>query len=352
MGRCFFILVIFLMFCDSKLELQSVDFKFSYDSFSIQKSLEGKKLDLGTIYSPVDIFFDDSLLFVSSIGQNFNVSVFDTHDDYSKLAHIFKNGAGPSETYSVAKMDFLKDGSVWVHDIMATSMKRFNFSSIMDSVFVEELESAFFMNPILSAVYVNDSIFYTTTQGVFPHSRFYVYSKDGDEMRSHGSYPNFGLEIPPTVEVDVFWAKSMVHPSREKFILAYEYLDLVELFSRDGNLIKRIHGPLQFLPSFDIGERGGTPYMKRVYEKTQHAYKSLAVNEEEIFLLFANGRTNKPGDKEASIHYNHVVVLNWNGDPIRFYELDHAVASITVDWNNKILYGLDRIESEIYAFQF
>jgi hypothetical protein len=349
---CIFFFLAFLLGCDRGLKFEKIDHTFKLKDFQEVKSLKAEKLDLGLLLSPVQIFFHDSLLFVSAANQSFNVKVFDTKRDNEFKGEIFKNGMGPSETLSVFNLIFLEDGTVWVHDVVSTFMKRFLFEIKSDAVVIEEIESIAFMNPILSSVYSENKQFFTTTQAIVPFSRFLVYSQDGEEISALGSYPDYGIDMPPMVAVDVFFASIISNFQRNKIALAYEYTDLIELYDVDGNLVKRIHGPHQFLPSFDIGDRSGTPYMKRVFEKTQHAYKSIAANDDRIFLLYANGKTVKPGEGEASIHYDKILAVDWEGNPLAFYELDHAVTSIAVDWKKRIVYGLDRIESEVYAFYF
>ena len=343
----------FLIFgCEPRSTFNNVDLTFTLNNIPEIESLKGEKLDLGLLLSPVQIFFHDSLLFVSAANQSFNVKVFDTKKDNEFKGEIFKNGMGPSETLSVFNLIFLEDGTVWVHDVVSTFMKRFLFDIKSDAIVIEEIESMAFMNPILSSVYLRNDQFYTTTQAIVPFSRFLVYSQDGDQMSGVGDYPDYGIEMPSMVAVDVFSGQLISNPQKDKIVLAYEYTDLIEIYDEKANLLKRIHGPHQFVPDFDIGDRSGTPYMKRVFNKTQHAYKSLAASEELIFLLYANGKTVKPGEGEASIHYDKILAVDWEGNPLAFYELDHAVTSIAVDWKKRIVYGLDRIESEVYAFPF
>ncbi|RZS98411.1 BF3164 family lipoprotein [Cecembia calidifontis] len=347
-----YLILVFLIGCDSSLKYKDIDYTFTLNAIPEIKPLKAMRMDLGLLLSPVQIFFYDSLLFVSAANQPFNVKVFDTNKDNELIGEIFENGMGPSETLSVFNLIFLDDGTVWVHDVVSTLMKRFLFDIKGDAILVEEIESLAFMNPILSSVYLRNDQFYTTTQAIVPLSRFLVYSREGDEISGVGNYPDYGIEMPPMVAVDVFSGQLISNPQKDKMVLAYEYTDLIELYDEKANLLKRIHGPHQFVPDFDIGDRSGTPYMKRVFNKTQHAYKSLAASEELIFLLYANGKTVKPGEGEASIHHNKVLAIDWEGNPLAFYELDHAVTSIAVDWEKRIIYGLDRIESEVYAFHF
>ncbi len=349
------LLIAFNINCSKKGEDKISDLSNSFDisSFSDKRNLSGKKLDLGLVFSPVSIFYQDSLLFISSINQDFNMPVFNSKENFKKLGEIISYGSGPDEMLSAADIDFVGPKEFWAHDVVSSNMKKFNLNILIDSISVNMNDFVIFGGPILSVSYLNNDRFFTTTQDINPPSRFYAYDLNGNRLNQYASsYPDYGQDLPITVKVDVFWAWPTVHPNREKFLIAYEYLDLLEIYDKDLRLQKRIHGPHQFLPDFDIKERGGYPYMQRIYERTKYAYVSLCSNENMIFLLYGEGKTRSKEEGEAAIHYNHIVSIDWEGKPLGYYELDHGVTSIAVDWKERVIFGLDRIESEVYAFKF
>lgn len=106
------------------------------------------------------------------------------------------------------------------------------------------------------------------------------------------------------------------------------------------------------MPQFELKARGDATVMKRKADLSKFAYQGLTSNNEVIFLLYANGKTVPLGAGDEAFHYNTIVTIDWDGNPQTLYELDHKVISICVDWERHIIYGLDRIESEIYAFPF
>lgn len=349
------LLIAFNINCSTKNENKITDLSNSFDisSFSNKLSLSGKKLDLGLVLSPVSIFYRDSLLFISSMNQSSNMPVFNSKENFKKLGEIIINGAGPDEMLSVATIDFVGPKEFWAHDVVSSNMKKFNLNIFKDSISVTMTEFVSFGGPQLTSSFIDNDRFFTTTQDINPPSRFYAFDLNGKKLEQYlSNYPDYGVELPITVKVDVFWAWPTVHPNRKKFIIAYEYLDLIEIYDRDLRILKRIHGPHQFLPDFDIKERGGYPYMQGVYERTKTAYVSLCSNENMIFLLYGEGRTRSKGQGEAAIHYNHIVSIDWEGNPLGYYELDHGVTSIAVDWKERVIFGLDRIESEVYSFKF
>lgn len=349
------ILICILFFSCSKNNTESPISELSKtiekENFDSIDKLKGKKMDLGLLLSPVELFFHDSLLFVSQINQDFNLSVF-TPSNSKKVGEIVPNGMGPNELLSVADILFLPDNSIWLHDIVTSSLKNIEIELLKtDSISIQTNNFITPKLPVYTVGIIDDKIF-ATTPDINPLSRFQVFNFNGEKIGYAGDYPNYGIPLDPTVLVEVFWPISTTHPHLKKNLLAYQYLDLIEIFGTEGELITRIHGPQQFLPEFETGIRGNYPNMIRKYNKTRYAFRSISSNEDLVFLLYDEGKTHSKEEGEKAIHYSTIVSIDWEGNPKAYYELDHPVTSIAVDWNDHIIYGLDRIESEVYSFKF
>ncbi len=345
--------LVFLTNCkpDEK-RMNEVDETFSIDSFRNNSSLKGEKLDLGLVLSPVKLFFRDSLLFISSVGTDLNVSVFNSHDNYTKIGGIIPSGVGPNEMTSVIKIQFMNDSVFWAHDIQTFQLKNYTLHVGLDSIYAEHNELIALDAGSVLPLMLNNERLISTTREINPFNRFYEFDVIDKTKKGVGKYPGFSRDIPYTVAAEVYNAFSKIHPNHEKFVLAYEHTDLIEFYNSDVKLLKRFQGPHIFQPEFELNERNGHFAMRRVYEKTKWAYIAVDANEDEIFLLYANGDTRKKGEGEEGIHHNHIVTIDWEGNPLNYYELDHGVTTITVDFNKRIIYGLDRMESEVYAFEY
>lgn len=330
-----------------------VDKKFTLHSFKNRRLLHGSKLELGTLLAPIHIYFNDSLLFIATQGLKYNVSVYNQNKGYTSVGNIIPDGDGPEELRSVVRMDFNSDGTFWAHDMTTAQLKKFKLVTNNDTIYTEVIGGLSLKWPEMNTFWLANGTLGTTTHNIKPLKRFYLYDSTGNRKGEAGDYPVYGRNIPPTAMVEVYNGWVSVHPDKNKFVLAYEFTDLIEFYNSEGKLITRVQGPHNFVPKFDLKPRGNSVAMVRRFDLTRFAYQRVVSNDSLIFLLYANGETvSKEDDQEEAAHFNFVVVIDWKGTPLYLLELDHGVISIAVDWKNRVLFGLNRIESEIYAFPF
>jgi hypothetical protein len=332
--------------------IDNVNSTFRLDSIPIKKELKSELLDLGIVYSPNELFVGDSTLFIASSGTDFNVTLFDISSSHRRKGQIIPYGQGPDEALSVYRMFFDDDENFWIHDVISPNLKKFKISNESDTLYAKPLDQIVFNKlSILEGWFMENTII-TTTTDINPLTRFYIYDLNGNYIRANGSYPSYDREIPGTAKVEVFTSHASAHPNKKKFVLVYEYTDLIEFYDENAQLIKQIQGPDLFLPNFELGVRGGYPTMKRLLDKTQEAYMKVVSNGERIFILYAGGSTRQKGKSEEGIHHKNIISLDWEGNVLAKYTLDHAVTTIAVDWNRGSIYGLDKIESQVYLFKF
>ncbi len=343
-----------VFFTGCKKGFADVDQKFTLDSFSDGRSLHGTKLDLGTVLAPIEIFFHDSLLFVTNYGPEKNISIYNQKNNHVYVGSIVPRGQGPDELQALYGMNFNPDGTFWTNDPMAGQVKRLEIHIGGDSVYARARSIVTLRWPVLNAFVLSNGTIGTTTQEIKPLKRFYVYDSLGNRKRETADYPSYGREIPPTALVEAFNGWVTVHPDKNRFLLAYELADLIEIYDEEFKLVRRVQGPHDFVPEFDLLPRGNSVAIRRRFDMTRFAYQGRSpANNKTIFLLYANGETvSKEDDQEKAAHFSKIVVVDWEGNPLSLYDLDHPVISICVDWKSHVIYGLDRMESEVYAFPF
>lgn len=124
---------------------------------------------------------------------------------------------------------------------------------------------------------------------------------------------------------------------------------MIELYNKKGDLIKRIHGPEQFLSQIKEHSDGNIKTSNPIKGKAQGAYRNPINTGEEIFVLF-NGKLI---DEEGSSLTNKILVFDWNGNPLKVYLLNQDIFAFTVDAINKKIYGIsDNPEYHIIEFSY
>ncbi len=330
-----------------------VDHKFNLRSFKDHKVLQGSKLDLGTVLAPLRIFHHDSLLFVTAEGVDKIISIYNQHKNFIIIGNIVQRGMGPDELLSVVRMDFNPDGTFWAHDIITGRLKKFQLEINNDTINTIVKNSVSLKWPVMNAFLLESNTIGTTTQEIRPFKRFHIYDSLGNRITEVGDYPIYERDIPPTAAVEVYNAWVGIHPDKSKFVLIHELTDLIEFYNSEFTLMKRVQGPHNFVPEFELQQRGNSMAMVRKFDLTKFAYQGVVANDSLIFMLYANGETvSKEDDPEETAHFKFIIAIDWEGNPLYVFELDHAVISICVDWKNRIIYGLNRIESEVYAFSY
>jgi hypothetical protein len=330
-----------------------VDHKFTIESFKDHKVLQGSKLDLGTVLAPLRIFHHDSLLFVTAEGVDKIITIYNQHSNFLHIGNIVQRGMGPDELLSVVRMDFNPDGTFWAHDMVTGRLKKFKLEVISDAINAEVIRSISLKWPVMNAFVLESSKVGTTTHEIIPFKRFHVYDSLGNRITEMGDYPNYEREIPPTAAVDVYNAWVSVHPDKSKFVIVHELTDLIEFYNSEFTLIKRVQGPHNFVPQFELIQRGNSMAMVRKFDLTKFAFQGVVSNDSLIFMLYANGETvSREDDPEEAAHFKVIIAVDWEGNPLYVFELSNSVISICVDWHRRTIYGLNRIESEVYAFSY
>lgn len=348
------IITVGLISCKKK-QLDDIDKTFSISEIKIEQLL-GIPMDIDSfLWTPTDIFFNDSLLFVSnSGGLDLNVDVYSfIGRKGKKIGSIIPTGAGPNEMLSVAGMIFQEKHSFWAFDVVSAQFKNFQLIRKKDTVYAESTNSTiYFKVPIFNAEMIGTKIV-TTTQLMTPLNRFFTYDFEGN-LEAKGTYPTYQtkVDLPNSAIPDIFLACMSAKPNGEKFVLAYKYTDLIEIYNDSLEYTLRIQGPHIFLPDFDLMPRGNHLFMRPNYKKTRLGYRDVVAGPNGFMLLYGNGSLRKTGIE--GLHYKHILFMDWEGNLLKYYELDEGIIQLTVDWKNQLLYGLQRIEEPaiIYKFAF
>ncbi len=120
-------------------------------------------------------------------------------------------------------------------------------------------------------------------------------------------------------------------PTGNKVVLAYRYIDEVEIFDVDKQTSHITRGPGDFELDPKIFQTGGRTI------NTIHTFVTGTVTDKYIYLLYS-GKI----DTEVNPHHgNSIYVYDWEGNPIKKMILKKEILSIVVSADDTLLYAFD-----------
>ena len=158
-----------------------------------------------------------------------------------------------------------------------------------------------------------------------------------------GNYPNepTDQEQDTTFLGMMYTVKPVVKPSADRFALAYEHTDLLEIYDTTGVLLSSSRGPDGLTAQFSIGKGQARP----IPGKTRKTVTDVKATEEEIWVLYAGEllydearNANPDVNKSDEIH-----VYDWNGQLLRRYELNEPVYRIALVPGQQRIFGISEI---------
>lgn len=182
-------------------------------------------------------------------------------------------------------------------------------------------------------VVVDDSTIYSLGLELFS-GRFAKYNYKGNLLETLGDIPP-GKEKDTPVPVHLQACKGIMRMTHDanKFIVSYQFADLIDIYDKKGMLLKRIVGKNGTPPKYRTIIRGGYPTFVLDDKEAILGYLDIRVIDNYILALFS-------GESAATAQYesNKIKVFNFEGKLIKTVILDTKISQIEIDsTNNRLL---------------
>lgn len=164
--------------------------------------------------------------------------------------------------------------------------------------------------------------------GFFTEGRLGHYTGTGVFEGSSGPLPPSRSDTPPEVLQHAWRGLLKPDPSGTRFVLANRHAGQLEVYSVEGGLQRRIHGPLDFEPRFEV-VRGAKGPSLATGGDLRFGYLDVSASESRIYALFS-GRT-RSGHPEQATYGREVHVFDWEGRVRSILRLDADVVALAVD---------------------
>jgi hypothetical protein len=334
---------IFLIGCTEKNE-NPYEKRFTLDSFPIQEKLESQKYNFDEILTATLITIKNDKLIISEnyrggSGSDRKLLHIIQKDSMRYLYPKGKQGYGPGEIISIRSFDQgWNDSTIWAYDI---NEKKFHEYSLEDTLTTsiqtfKQSEQSFFAiswNWLTKSTFVgrmmNDSHAFAVfdTANVL-QSKLDPWSKEKEVDEATG------------------YILGNVHQgqtafNREKNLLVHAQInsDLVEILPVNSPTDKiTISGPISEPLKYEIRGSGRNIGADISMENTL-AYNNVFLGKESIFLVYLGYTRAESINRESKLS-NEIFELDYQGNPIAYYQLDRQIYSIAVDEEERKIYAV------------
>lgn len=313
--------------------------------FKIIKELHGTDVSLeGMLMKPLQLQVYDTLLILGNSGTEKFFDIYNLKTG-KLLGQRISLGQGPKEMIFPF---FISDkSSIALYDMGTSTISKFTISDFASSTDPTPYEQKTLSENILSEViFLGDNIIGSPFH---PQHPFYIFDKNGNKAGTFGAYPVSDISYSDAEKVSAYQS-ILTSNSVDKIAICYFWTDLIEIYTKEGVLENRIHGPEHFFPHFKEIKVEEATSSTTIPGISRDAYYSPVSVGEYIFVLF-NGKY--PGKLGYNILADQIFVFNWDGVPQRIYNLDQGVLRIAVDEKNRKIYGIsDDPDYKIIEFQY
>lgn len=307
-----------------------------YNDFPVTEQLSGQTVPLDTAIFrfPYRIRVQGDTVAILDLHASEHFIQLFHYPDFSYIASLGRRGDSPEDMLSAENLRW--DGnSLWTLDANKSQLTRYGLSLSGDSLLREEVVSL--DKEILRAL---DFVVYDDSTFIVPdysgESRFCWVNRKGKLLRKMGEIPSANEEalMQARPALAQAWRSFIDYNPRNGVLVAVTQLgEVLEIYNlKDSTHVVRIgpHGE----PKFKVAEGYGIPTGIMGFCDVQVADSAIyAVFQGRTFKEIAE--TSRRGDMTDGGRC--IYVFSLMGEPLRKYELDHAIYGITADeWKRSI----------------
>ena len=320
---------------------------FTKEDFIVTKKLTGEILDMDSLWKPTRIWVHNSSLITVDSYTDYFVQSYDSKTTLKKAENIAR-GIGPNELLNCWSLQF-NDDIVWAFDMQQAKINAYQLPDFIEKSNISPISSTKFNGAPTSVVALFDNSFLCSDLSD-PKNLVTHYDRYGNKDKElQIAYPEIlAHDIPENLQKR-FWEYRIYHnPQNKKTVIFYTYTDLIDIYDSNMQLEQRIQGPDCFIPILGNRQVDGQDFAYLIPEKTKFAYLFGVLTETEIWTLYYGISPQQGKEKQHTIF-----VFDYQGNPLRHYELDTPITYFGVDTKNKCLYGLsEKPEPVIIKYQY
>jgi hypothetical protein len=165
------------------------------------------------------------------------------------------------------------------------------------------------------------------------------------ETADYGTLPAAPPGIPFTAWKEANQSFIFLKPSEEKIVTCAKHTDEIKIYDRQTRHRLTIKGPENFAPEFTTMKATTDRFVMVRTPKTRMAFQNGAVTEKYIYLLYSGNLDEQKyvPDSKTRAAGQFIYVYDWNGNPVKKFNLDRFITGFTVSDDNTVIYATHNI---------
>lgn len=298
------------------------------------------------IREPVLLVGRDSLLICTNHMTDKIIRVYNLNN--GAMNDILSRGRAEAELLDASSI-WLTDDELNVYGANSGKMLRIPLDRIFDPnppVSVVPFPRGYFS--LASCARSDRSVGMSVSSGEAAQTRFDLLGKNGDVQARFGSFPNSGREANGGESALVYQGKLSMNGSGTRAAYASNFGSIFEFFDvSDPRNIRPVQTYCFAFPMcIPDSDPANQRYSVRWAEDCRQGALGVASGEEGCFVLCEEGKFVSDKDWRMSTVY----LFDWDGNPLRKFDLGRRVQAIAYDETCNRLIALSADDREAYSF--
>jgi WD40 repeat protein len=307
---------------------------FNEKDFAELVNLKGSVLQVDTmIMKPAGINVVDNLLFLTNINTEYIFEVYDLNT-HKKINECIKHGNGPGEMLYPVIVNLTKD-SLWIFDRHLQFLHNYRTKDFISGSNPESVRKIRLDNYSEVTVLPDNRIIASPDMNA--DRMFAYYDLNAKRLESKGEYPDKNLSAIDHIMSHRFEYTTNLN---DRIFVCYTYNNIIEIYDGAGDLVKRRYGPNEVQSKPVVKYRttkDGISVGSIVPGSMNICYFAPVSVGNEVFVTYVGA----PNEKTVSFPRNKkILVFDFEGNPLRIYNLDIPVGYFAVDAEKRIIYGI------------
>jgi hypothetical protein len=342
------IIIHFFLFCLCGTVTSQNTITFKTTDFPEKQQLKGNKLPIvDELLNPFKVILIDSFMIVQNIETS---PVFDIVNLNTRkiMARFCNRGRGPGELVSPFTFQYIAQSrEIMVQDLQGKKLVFFSLEKILNNAPVKHTKTVTLDNTIMvrKLKMVQGGNFFCDLIGNKDGYMNALANNEGKLLRVLNKYPKTDFQFDPILGSNVFGVNIEVSSDMQTVIIPYGDTDMIDIYNAEGKQQLKMIGPNFKKLHVAQGLNGAT-----LTNKNNLAFRTPYASNNSFIVPYI-GRPYRLSDPHG--HTNQLFWIGLNGDLLKHFEVSPPVSQIAVDWEKRIIYGLNvEMEPAVYMYKY